>query len=1322
MADDENNRRLTRRYVENASNSAYSSSSFRENIDAFEHPRRAVLPRTLPSSGDYVSPNLLFMRGLENLNIITGSYFRPGLFSSNIVNNPNGFVPPTSPENVAWSLFRSLSPPVGERSAYLYPMNGSIALCFPLNDSYDLPSAVFIYLLYEISKLTPHNVYNVLFCLDLGNRLYPPDYHVVGKVNYPVNGLIYLNRVYDIYIAIMTEINRVVRGYDRIGGNGSQRGTWNGSDESGTRIVVKIGRNQKLIVYIELKFVDAQSVTPTGSWSNEIQKVLDEVFPSRCYLTVKNIDDDMCFLYCILLGIMSREGYPWVVGQEKVIDSATIKARGKFYSKKPSVNKIADEMYNGRNRLQEIGLNVGDLIDIQEFRSKMDELEKRVLVDDLSDYAVDIYLMEYNRSKHIYPVFTSSRDVPYRIPLLNLQTTSGNGHFILITDMKAVFAQSGGKIFYNCGLCKKAFYTRSALLKHPCKGLGGKDEYHWSRSGLVSDAPPYGVCNKCMLKFVTDFEYNYHMDHCFMEGKSGFRHVKCLDSDGITLPTLKGEIVDRKKEEKRNKETYILFADFESAIDCSDPSKGVHTVMSYGLYNEHDDEFIIGYDLESFMRTLYGIAINQHAIYVYFHNAMNYDANFILRYVLGATWTKDWGIDVIMKSSARLQKMTFRFNDPSGKTHKIHIGDTFLFLTMSLDRIVSSIRTDNVDENKVNFPRFFRIFSRKYPGIDVTEFDQILHKNLFPYRFFTTPQQLEVSAEAFLSIFEPKQDNLVYFSENITVADLAEQYEKTKHVMSLYECETARDYHDIYLTCDVLQIADVFMKTINTLWDSHHIFLPKYIGMPAASWNAFLRHDPMMEIPLYSQTIFAEFFSSMTRGGVTSAPLRHAVADDLHSIIYLDVNGLYPHVMRSFKYPSDYFLWVNFDSVPKDQDLNVYLLQNVFPSLEETGEGMALTVDLHYTEELKHETDDYPFAPEHRVIYDEYFDDKGTLRGFLHAWSEVNDEEKMHPFKGLVGTLYDKEQYTCHWRLLKWYIEHGLIVTKLWWGVRFNESDYLAGYVSKNIELRNKRSDPLGKMVYKLMGNSIYGKTFESPFKRGKFMIERDEVKLRGIMEEGNISSITPIDDLGWVIKMDGDEIVLNKPTFIGACVCEYAKLHMYILLYDKLKRIFPKVELVYTDTDSFIVRVEHPLLLREGENVVQYIERIQNDPTGVLQGEKLIGSEGGLVKSETGYDTIEEVIALRSKVYCYRTKGGHEDRRAKGTTHAAQEEQLNWEAYKNALETMKSKTTTNMQFQRKGFRIKTVELERQSLSANDGKRYICDDGIHTHAWGYFLN
>ena len=50
----------------------------------------------------------------------------------------------------------------------------------------------------------------------------------------------------------------------------------------------------------------------------------------------------------------------------------------------------------------------------------------------------------------------------------------------------------------------------------------------------------------------------------------------------------------------------------------------------------------------------------------------------------------------------------------------------------------------------------------------------------------------------------------------------------------------------------------------------------------------------------------------------------------------------------------------------------------------------------------------------------------------------------------------------------------------------------------------------------------------------------------------------------------------LNKPIYIGGCILELSKLHMYQYYYDVMKKTYDdKIKLLYTDTDSVIFHIE---------------------------------------------------------------------------------------------------------------------------------------------------
>ena len=1222
---------------------------------------------------------------------------------------------------------------------------GTDLLDIPSYDVRDLPLYLMLFILIELARLPANSDVYIMYSLDVvrGSEL---RILISDSTGHPImidkRDGISMTNLRSIYMAVMRAFAGCVPGARS--GNPGYHVTWNGSEDSGTRIrLLRLGRD--LHMYLRFFFRQVHSQRRAGVWTQEVEDLLKKTVGTSV-ISVRNRKDNKCLLYCIVMGLIMKcrpqdDGGKRAFGvSTMMVEDSEVFSKGMhLFQDDSEISQLTRKLARlliipsysiGGFRdpliqfVEDLDKKAGTMTSITGFRHEFEEIEEKLIPNKIC--GIDVYGIDYNVNVHVYPLYISkNRNGPVMDLLCVTPKDTDCSHYCLIVNMDKLMKGSGGKQFFSCSKCGMTFYHKRLLNEHKCSAqpsirnnsaIPGAGGYHYSRKGANPQTDlEVGFCSKCRLCFVNEFEYNYHKKHCFMKGQSGYRHVQLVTYDEKEHPKLTGTELDLAYEDRHVANRRMMYADFES---CIDPETGDHHFMSYGIYEWQSDEYKCGYDLQEFFDFILDKAYGnpEEHVYVYFHNAMGYDANFILRHVLKKPEYVTWGIQVIMKSSNRLQKLVF-YTRRGDEARIIHIGDTFLFLTLSLERIVGSIRKDNLELNQENFPRFFDVFTRKYPNVTDKDIDHILRKNIFPYKFFTDSSKLDVPIAEFVQIFVPVNENLKFFSERVTLDELRDGYSDTCTVIDRFGCRTARDYHDLYLCCDVMQLADVFDRSMNILWESHHIHLTKYLGMPSASWAAFLRHDPSLSIPLYENTFFAEFFKAMIRGGITSARLRHAVADSSHSIIYLDVNGLYPFVMQQYLYPCGEFIfrpfgWTGSMCAPR--------LEDKFQELEREQKGMCLCVDLEIPDDVKRKTDMYPFAPEHRQIYAEYYSDvaKKELTPFLKRWSEANQEEKMGAFNGLVCTLYNKKKYNVHWRLLRFYMNHGVRVTKVWFGVEFQEGDYLAGYIRKNIEIRNTRKDELGKTLYKLLGNSIYGKTFESPFKRNTYEIVRDPIKLQGMLEEGNISAMIPIDELGWVIKMDGEDIILDKPTYIGACVVEYAKLHMYTLLYDKLMPMFPGtvddpgLQLVYTDTDSFIVRVRHP-----GGQTMQPNELFAYMRT---QDPDLIGGIGGQVKSETGEDdTIQEIIALRSKVYAYKTWKGHHDRRAKGTTHDAQELQLDWEAYKQTLESLTSFDTKNVQFVRKTFKVQTLDVFRRSLSVNDGKVYIEPDGIHTHAFGY---
>ena len=153
--------------------------------------------------------------------------------------------------------------------------------------------------------------------------------------------------------------------------------------------------------------------------------------------------------------------------------------------------------------------------------------------------------------------------------------------------------------------------------------------------------------------------------------------------------------------------------------------------------------------------------------------------------------------------------------------------------------------------------------------------------------------------------------------------------------------ETLKDYHDFYLTSDVLLLADVFETFRDNCMDNYHLD-----PAPGFSWQAALKMSKV-ELELLSDIDMHLFLEDGIRGGVSTITHRHATANNILAenfdsshpsthLIYWDANNLYGWAM-SKSLPTHNFRWLNENEI---EDFNI-------EKIEEDGEdGYILEVDL----------------------------------------------------------------------------------------------------------------------------------------------------------------------------------------------------------------------------------------------------------------------------------------------------------------------------------------------------------------------------------------
>ena len=67
------------------------------------------------------------------------------------------------------------------------------------------------------------------------------------------------------------------------------------------------------------------------------------------------------------------------------------------------------------------------------------------------------------------------------------------------------------------------------------------------------------------------------------------------------------------------------------------------------------------------------------------------------------------------------------------------------------------------------------------------------------------------------------------------------EYEHVLNVWKKIEMKAVKDYHNLYLKCDVLLLADVFEKFRNNSLKNYGLCPSHYLSAPGLSWDAMLK-------------------------------------------------------------------------------------------------------------------------------------------------------------------------------------------------------------------------------------------------------------------------------------------------------------------------------------------------------------------------------------------------------------------------------------------------------------------------------------------------
>ena len=345
-----------------------------------------------------------------------------------------------------------------------------------------------------------------------------------------------------------------------------------------------------------------------------------------------------------------------------------------------------------------------------------------------------------------------------------------------------------------------------------------------------------------------------------------------------------------------------------------------------------------------------------------------------------------------------------------------------------------------------------------------------------------------------------------------------------------------------------------------------------------------------------------------------------------------------------------------------------------------------------------------------------YYRGKDCMKKFCkdlkeHATRIINHEKKKIIPLTTEEKIYHNKQKICY------------ICKKEYRVIEFNQEAWLKPYIDMNTELRKLVKNGSEKDLFKLMNNSVFGKTKENIRKHRDIKLVTIDKKRSKLVSEPNYHTINLITEDLSIIEMKNTKVKMNKPIYLGLSILEISKTLMYEFWYDYMKPKYNgNVKLCYMDTDSFVMNIKtndfYKDIASDVENRFDTSNYEVKRPLPTGKNIKVIG----LMKDELGGKIITEFVTLRPKTYSFLTDDGKEDKKTKGTKKCIIKKMIKFNDYKKCLLDDEVILKSQKRFVSKKHDVYTENINKIALSNNDDKRIVSSNKISSYPYGYFLN
>ena len=997
-------------------------------------------------------------------------------------------------------------------------------------------------------------------------------------------------------------------------------------------------------------------------------------------INMKNEDNNKCFLWCVLRALNPKDTHPERIDKDLKSKENTLNMKGIAYPV--------------------------DLKDINLFEKQNPD--------------ISISVLGYSKDERIYPLriskFTKMKkedERKHNIVLLLIKN-GDNSHYCYIKNLSALLTSQvnshKGK-FYFCLNCLNGYDEPEKLEKHKeyCSekdcikiNMPSPDTYIKFKNYLYSERAPFAIYAdfESILKPLDTCEpdpnKSYTLKYNKHEPVSFVYYIKSFNES-----VYKSKLRSYVKENEEDPDTIDVFINWlEEDVKIiselgNEPMK--ITKEEEEQFKQASNCWICGKLLNiddrvrdhcHYTGRYRGAAHNicnlkyskPNNISVFFHNLTGYDSHLFIK-KLGVT---AGNIDCIpnneenyisFSKTIKTGEYTNKKGKKKNKNFKIVFKDSMKFMLSSVEALVNNLSKDDFK----NLEKYFT----------PEEIKLLKQKGFYPYEYMDNIEKLK----------DTKPPPQKAFYSKLTGKGINDyNYNHVLKVWETFKMKNLKEYHEVYNKTDVLLLADVFEKFRDICLKNYGLDPAHYYTAPGLAWDAMLKITGV-NLELLSNVDMLLMIEKGIRGGVSMVSNRYGKANNKYMkdfnkkepskyLTYLDANNLYGCAM-SEKLPVHSFKWMS------NKEIENLFNNQIVQVWEKT--PCILEVDLIYPEELHDLHNDYPLCPE-RVECD-------------------------NGVKKLIPNLRDKNNYVVHYKTLMQCLRLGMKLKKIHRGIKFIESDFLKPYIDKNTNLRTQAKNNFEKDFFKLMNNSVFGKTMENIRNRVNVKLVNTGEQFKKLTAKPNYESRKIFNENLVSVHMKKTSLTMNKPVYLGMSILDLSKIVMFDFHYQYIKPKYGKqAKLLFTDTDSLFYEIETEDFYKDISEDVKNRFDTSNYPEGhpsrIPTG--INNKVLGMFKDEAAGKPINEFVGLRAKLYSYKMDEGKENKKCKGIKKAVVERSITHEDYKTCLQTGKEQLRRQNIIRSYEHTLYTEEVNKIALSAADDKRYLLKDSFDTLAWGHY--